>query len=85
MALANKLARIVWARSSPPATPSTAPSTLRPDPNPGNALERRTQVQEFGERDDNVMNDTARVNPDGPIDPEAIKIHRIRPADLKNA
>ncbi len=24
-------------------------------------------------------------NPDGPIDPEAIKIHRIRPADLKNA
>jgi DNA polymerase-3 subunit epsilon len=27
----------------------------------------------------------ARVNPDGPIDPEAIKIHGIRPADLKNA
>ena len=27
----------------------------------------------------------SRVNPDGPIDPEAIKIHRIRPADLKNA
>jgi transposase len=26
----------------------------------GNALERRTQVQEFGERDDDVMNDTAR-------------------------
>jgi DNA polymerase III subunit epsilon len=25
------------------------------------------------------------VNPDGPIDPEAIKIHGIRPADLKNA
>jgi DNA polymerase-3 subunit epsilon len=25
----------------------------------------------------------SRVNPDGPIDPEAIKIHRIRPADLK--
>ena len=25
------------------------------------------------------------VNPDGPIDPAAIKIHRIRPADLKNA
>ena len=24
------------------------------------------------------------VNPDGPIDPEAIKIHRIWPADLKN-
>jgi hypothetical protein len=27
----------------------------------------------------------SRGNPDGPIDPEAIKIHRIRPADLKNA
>ena len=27
----------------------------------------------------------SRVNPDGPINPEAIKIHRIRPADLKNA
>ena len=27
---------------------------------------------------------SSRVNPDGPIDPEAIKIHRIRPADLKN-
>ncbi len=27
----------------------------------------------------------SRVNPDGPIDPEAIRIHRIRPADLKNA
>ena len=26
-----------------------------------------------------------KVNPDGPIDPEAIKIHGIRPADLKNA
>jgi DNA polymerase III subunit epsilon len=25
------------------------------------------------------------VNPDGPIDPEAIKIHGIRPGDLKNA
>ena len=24
----------------------------------------------------------SRVNPDGPIDPEAIKIHKIRPADL---
>ena len=28
---------------------------------------------------------SSRVNPDGPIDPEAIKIHGIRPADLKNA
>jgi DNA polymerase III subunit epsilon len=28
---------------------------------------------------------SSRVNPDGPIDPEAIKIHKIRPADLKNA
>ena len=28
---------------------------------------------------------SSRVNPDGPINPEAIKIHRIRPADLKNA
>ncbi len=28
---------------------------------------------------------SSRVNPDGPIDPEAIKIHRIRPPDLKNA
>ena len=28
---------------------------------------------------------SSRVNPDGPIDPEAIKIHRIRPAELKNA
>ena len=27
----------------------------------------------------------SRVNPDGPIDPEAIKIHGIRPGDLKNA
>ena len=27
----------------------------------------------------------SRVNPDAPIDPEAIKIHRIKPADLKNA
>jgi hypothetical protein len=27
---------------------------------------------------------SSRVNPDGPIDPEAIKIHRIRSADLKN-
>ncbi len=27
----------------------------------------------------------SRVNPDAPIDPEAIKIHKIRPADLKNA
>jgi DNA polymerase III subunit epsilon len=27
----------------------------------------------------------SRVNPDGPIDPEAIKIHGIRHADLKNA
>jgi len=26
-----------------------------------------------------------RVNPDAPIDPEAIRIHRIKPADLKNA
>jgi DNA polymerase-3 subunit epsilon len=25
----------------------------------------------------------SRVNPDGPIDPEAVKIHRIRPTDLK--
>lgn len=32
----------------------------RPDPKPGNALQRRTQAQEFGERDDDVMNDTAR-------------------------
>jgi DNA polymerase III subunit epsilon len=28
---------------------------------------------------------SSKVNPDGPIDPEAIKIHRIRPADLRNA
>ena len=28
---------------------------------------------------------SSRVNPDGQIDPEAIKIHEIRPADLKNA
>jgi DNA polymerase III subunit epsilon len=28
---------------------------------------------------------SSRVNPDGPIDPEAIKVHGIRPADLKNA
>ena len=28
---------------------------------------------------------SSRVNPDGPIDPEAIKIRRIRPGDLKNA
>src|SRR6202795_2501669 len=28
---------------------------------------------------------SSKVNPDGPIDPEAIKIHRIRPADLKSA
>jgi hypothetical protein len=28
---------------------------------------------------------SSRVNKDGPIDPEAIKIHGIRPADLKNA
>jgi Exonuclease len=27
----------------------------------------------------------SRVNPDGPIDPDAIKIHGIRSADLKNA
>jgi DNA polymerase III subunit epsilon len=27
----------------------------------------------------------SRVNPDGPIDPEAIKIRGIRPGDLKNA
>ena len=25
------------------------------------------------------------VNPDGPMDPAAIKIHKIRPADLKGA
>ena len=47
-------------RSSPPARPSAAPFTLRPRPIRGNALERRTQAQEFGERDDDVMNDTAR-------------------------
>src|SRR5271166_1061588 len=28
---------------------------------------------------------SSRVNPDGQIDPAAIKIHRIRPGDLKNA
>jgi DNA polymerase-3 subunit epsilon len=28
---------------------------------------------------------SSRVNPDGPIDPAAIKIHEIRPADVKNA
>jgi DNA polymerase-3 subunit epsilon len=28
---------------------------------------------------------SSRVNPDGPIDTEAIKIHKIRAADLKNA
>jgi DNA polymerase III subunit epsilon len=28
---------------------------------------------------------SSKVNLDGPIDPEAIKIHRLRPADLKNA
>ena len=28
---------------------------------------------------------SSRVNPDGPIDPQAIKIHEIKPADLKNA
>jgi DNA polymerase III subunit epsilon len=28
---------------------------------------------------------SSRVNPDGPIDPEAIKIHGIGPADLKKA
>ena len=28
---------------------------------------------------------SSRINPDGPIVPEAIKIHRIRPAHLKNA
>jgi DNA polymerase-3 subunit epsilon len=27
----------------------------------------------------------SRINPDGPIDPAAIKIHKIRPADLKGA
>ena len=26
-----------------------------------------------------------RINPDGPIDPQAIQIHKIKPADLKNA
>jgi DNA polymerase III subunit epsilon len=36
-------------------------------------------------RDDEVTAWRSRVNPDGPIDPEAIKLHRIRPADLKNA
>jgi DNA polymerase-3 subunit epsilon len=28
---------------------------------------------------------SSKVNPNGPIDPEAIKIHGIRPADLKDA
>ena len=28
---------------------------------------------------------SSKVNPDGPIDPDAIKIRRISPADLKNA
>ena len=28
---------------------------------------------------------SSKVNPDRPIDPEAIKVHGIRPADLKNA
>ena len=28
---------------------------------------------------------SSRVNPDAPIDPAAIQIHRIKPADLKNA
>jgi DNA polymerase-3 subunit epsilon len=28
---------------------------------------------------------SSNVNPDGPVDPEAVKVHRIRPADLKNA
>jgi DNA polymerase-3 subunit epsilon len=28
---------------------------------------------------------SSNVNPDGPVDPEAVKIHRIRPGDLKNA
>ena len=28
---------------------------------------------------------SSRVNPDGPIDPEAIEIHRIRPADLRRS
>jgi hypothetical protein len=47
-------------RSSPPARSSALRSTPRPDPDRGNALERRTQAQEFGERDNDVMNDTAR-------------------------
>ena len=28
---------------------------------------------------------SSRVNPDGPINPEAIKVHNIRPGDLKSA
>jgi len=28
---------------------------------------------------------SSRVNPDGPISPEAVKVHNIRTADLKNA
>jgi hypothetical protein len=47
-------------RSSPPPRLSAAPSAPRPDPTPGNALERRTQAQEFGERDDDAMDETAR-------------------------
>ncbi|RBP07291.1 DNA polymerase-3 subunit epsilon [Roseiarcus fermentans] len=28
---------------------------------------------------------SSRVNPDGPVNPDAIKVHKIRPAELKNA
>jgi hypothetical protein len=54
VALANKLARIVW------AIITTGEAFEGLVPIRGNALEKRTQAQEFGERDDDVMNDTAR-------------------------
>ena len=46
VALANKLARIVWAIITPPARPSAAPSTPKPDPNRG----QRTRKENAGSR-----------------------------------
>ena len=55
VALANKLARIVWAIITTGEVFRTSIYAKA-----GNALERRTLAQEFGERDNDVMNDTAR-------------------------
>src|SRR5271165_5524253 len=82
----SRHARLSKARLKPPGAPPLPPDLRLCTNAPGIIIEVGfVEMLREGEGWRKGETWSSRVNPDGPIDPEASKIHRIRPGDLKNA